>query len=67
MRIYTLRGFESGACWIGAGINRYEDELEYSKMDQCEVVASVMAYGCNIGSEGSGNERGVQLPGPETR
>ena len=29
VRIYTLRRFRVGACWIGAGIDRYEDELEF--------------------------------------
>ena len=31
--LYAKR-FRVGACWIGAGIDRYEDELEFSKMDQ---------------------------------
>ena len=46
MRIYTLRGFESVLCWIGAGIDRYEDELEFPRWTSIHASSSPRRPGC---------------------
>ena len=46
VRIYTLRGFESVLCWIGAGIDRYEDELEFPRWTSIHASSSPRRPGC---------------------
>ena len=46
VRIYTLGGFESVLCWIGAGIDRYEDELEFPRWTSIHASSSPRRPGC---------------------
>ena len=43
--LYAKR-FRVGACWIGAGIDRYEDELEFPRWTSIHASSSPRRPGC---------------------